>query len=34
MNDSGTLGLMLAVPGLAIALLVGLWYVVMKRRNR
>ena len=33
MNES-MLGLMFAVPGLAIALLVGLWYVAMKRRNR
>jgi len=34
MDDSGTLGLMFAVPGLAIAVLVGLWCVLMKRRNR
>jgi hypothetical protein len=33
MNES-YLGLMFAIPGLAIAVLVGLWYLVMKRRDR
>jgi len=32
--DSGTLSLMFAAPGLGIAVLVGIWYLLMKRRNR
>lgn len=34
MDNNSLLGLMFAVPGLAIAVLVGLWYIAMKRRNR
>ena len=33
MNET-MLGLMFAIPGLAVAVLVGLWYVAMKRRDR
>ena len=33
-DNNSLLGLMFAVPGLAIAVLVGLWYLAMKRRNR